>query len=219
MQPILVRPVGSKYEIVFGHRRHRACLDLELPVFAMVEQLDDKHLFALMDRENREREDLTPFEQGEMWRRALDEKLYPSARQLAGELGLSNGLVSRAVAIANLPQEVLQAFASPTQIQYRWGDALTSALNDSPSVVLKRAREIAKLKEPLDAKTVFARLIASDATAAKDELNIVLKGEVVGHMTYGKDGSVNFKLNKSVIGKSSLKGLHAAVTNFLKQNV
>ena len=44
VQPIKIRPItdgrtaegGARYEIVFGHRRHRACLDLGLPVLAVV---------------------------------------------------------------------------------------------------------------------------------------------------------------------------------------
>ena len=32
IQPILVRPVGTRYEVVFGHRRYTACKQLGLPV-------------------------------------------------------------------------------------------------------------------------------------------------------------------------------------------
>lgn len=39
VQPILVRPgdgPGQPDEVVFGHRRHRACLELNLPVLAVI---------------------------------------------------------------------------------------------------------------------------------------------------------------------------------------
>jgi ParB family chromosome partitioning protein len=87
VQPIKVRrvaPGGASafdYEIVFGHRRHRACLELDLPVFSLVEEISDLDLFVQMDRENRQRSDLRPFEQGLMYARALDEKLYSSAKK------------------------------------------------------------------------------------------------------------------------------------------
>ena len=71
VQAIKVRPIPGtepqEYEIVFGHRRHRACLDLGLEVLATIESIDDKELFKEMDRENRQRADLRPYEQGLMY--------------------------------------------------------------------------------------------------------------------------------------------------------
>ena len=54
-------------------------------MFATIETgaVSDHELFSAMDRENRERADLSPYEQGTMYRRAVDEKLYPSNRRLA----------------------------------------------------------------------------------------------------------------------------------------
>jgi ParB family chromosome partitioning protein len=70
VQPIKVRPPsggkekGCEFEVACGNRRHRACLELGLPIAAVVESLTDAELFAEMNREDREREDLTPWEQG-----------------------------------------------------------------------------------------------------------------------------------------------------------
>jgi ParB family chromosome partitioning protein len=65
VQPISVRPLidqPGKYEIVFGHRRHRACSDLGIAVLATIDTsaVSDHDLFSAMDRENRERADLSP---------------------------------------------------------------------------------------------------------------------------------------------------------------
>src|SRR5690606_26125628 len=85
VQPIKVRALaggageGARWEIVFGHRRHRACLELGLPVLAMVQQdMKDADLFVEMERENRERADLSAWEQGVMYMRALEQGLFPS---------------------------------------------------------------------------------------------------------------------------------------------
>jgi ParB family chromosome partitioning protein len=145
VQPIKVRPLGGKpgeYEIVFGHRRHRACLELGLPVEAMIESMDDQALFAEMDRENRVRADLRPYEQGLMYRRALDEGLFPSLRQMAEKLGVDVSAVSKARDIAALPQFVLDAFSSPLAIQFRWSVLLKEALKTDADAVKARALEI-----------------------------------------------------------------------------
>lgn len=163
VQPIKVRPLpGERFEIVYGHRRHRACKDLGLPVAALIESIDEKTLFAEMDRENRLRADLRPYEQGEMYRRALDEGLFPSLRALAEGVGVDPGNASKAVALAKLPEAVLDAFPSRLDLQYRWATALTKLLSEQSDVVLQRAKDVkraVKAGERLTPAQVFERLV------------------------------------------------------------
>jgi ParB family chromosome partitioning protein len=147
IQPIKVRPIRDakdefKYEVVFGHRRHRACLELGLDILAIVEVLDDKHLFIEMDRENRQRADLRPYEQGLMYARALDQGLFTSIRKLAEDVGADSTNVSRAVALARLPAAVLDAFESRLDIQYRWVPDLKDLADKQADLVLARAAEV-----------------------------------------------------------------------------
>jgi ParB family chromosome partitioning protein len=166
VQPIMVRPLEGKagegthkYEVVFGHRRHRACLELGLPVSAVVKPLDDRDLFGHMERENRLRRNLSAYEQGLMYRRALDEGMFPSLRQLASFIGRAPGDVSNALHIAQLPQEVLDAFPSPNDIQFRWIKKLKDALEHNRQAVLGAAAEAAGDTQP--AAKVFKRLAAA----------------------------------------------------------
>ena len=147
VQPIKVRPLseqasdGARYEIVFGHRRHRACLELGLPVLAVVAELDDRSLFAEMDRENRARKNLSAYEQGVMYRRALKEGLFPSQRMLAVAVGADSGNVSRAIKVAELPEDILAAFGSPLAVQFAWASDLADALQRDREAALAAARE------------------------------------------------------------------------------
>jgi ParB family chromosome partitioning protein len=166
IQPIKVRSISGdavdekKYEIVFGHRRHRACLELGLDVLALVEELSDADLFAQMDRENRLRADLRPYEQGLMYAKALDEKLFPSMRKMAESLGVDVGGVSKLIALARLPAAVLAAFKSPLDIQFDWGAVIGGAVQKNPDVILNRAREIADRDPRPSPVNVFKELIS-----------------------------------------------------------
>lgn len=162
VQPIKVRPfrgVAGEFEIVFGHRRHHACLELGLPVLALVEDIDDVHLFAQMDRENRQRADLRPFEQGLMYARALDEGLFPSARKLSEALHVDLSNLGKSLNLARLPADLLAAFPSPLDIQLRWATELTAALQKDPEVVIARARQMKNAGKQISAKDVFSFLI------------------------------------------------------------
>ncbi|HSG95110.1 MAG TPA: ParB N-terminal domain-containing protein, partial [Afifellaceae bacterium] len=60
VEAILVRPIAGNqahdYEVVFGHRRHRACLELGIPVLALISEVSDAELWIAMFAENLDRE-------------------------------------------------------------------------------------------------------------------------------------------------------------------
>ncbi len=164
-----VRPANTSsdlhvYEIVFGHRRHRACLELGVDVFALIEDVSDSELFEQMDRENRQRENLTIFEQGEMYKRALDAGLYPSMRKLSEKLDVALGIASEAISLARLPDAILNAFESRLDLQRRWAKPLTEALQKDPDVVLALAKAIAQERKQgakITSEVTFNRLISN----------------------------------------------------------
>lgn len=189
VQPIKVRPMpeasapavlpgatqatapAPQYEIVYGHRRHRACLELALPVLTLIEDLSDAQLFAQMDRENRQREDLSPWEQGVMYDRALKNKLFPSMRQLADSVGCNTATVSRAVALARLPEDMIALFASPTDLQTRWAAPLTKLAADELEVAIERTRARLKAKPQMSPSEIFVALSLADSVPGGRRFN------------------------------------------------
>ncbi len=167
IQPIKVRPLKllpGEFELVFGHRRHRACLELGLPVLAVIEDLDDSELFCQMDRENRARAPLSPWEAGTTYGRALDEGLFPSARKLAEAASIDLSQLGKALALARLPADVIAAFPSPLDLQYRWATLLTSAIQKDPDLILNRAKELKNSTEKLASSQVLTRLLEGGGT-------------------------------------------------------
>ena len=66
LEPLLVRPKGSRYELVAGERRYRAARKVglvEIPV--IIRELDDTEALAISLMENLQREDLNPVEETE----------------------------------------------------------------------------------------------------------------------------------------------------------
>ena len=67
INPITVRPVGDKYEIVTGHRRFKACVMAGIfKIPAVIRDMTDDEVFAIRAHENLFREDVDP----------VDEALY-----------------------------------------------------------------------------------------------------------------------------------------------
>lgn len=210
VQPILVRPLADqpdRYEIVFGHRRHRACAELGLPVLAMVDadSISELELFSIMDRENRERADLSPYEQGTMYRKALDQGLYPSNRRLADALGVSHTWVANVLLVADLPPAVLDCFSSPLVVQHRHAKTLASALEHDRKGLLRRAEKLRQQALKLaPAAVVDALTGADDDSKVSTPRTITVDGQVVGKWAKDRAGRLTIQLEPRMADENQL---------------
>lgn len=192
---------AETYEIVFGHRRHRACLELGLPVCVVVQDIDDRELFQVMDRENRQRKNLSAWEQGSMYRKALDEGLFPSLRRLAEVLGVNLSAASQSVTLARLPPEMVKAFRTPLDIQFRWASPLAEAVRKDPEGVLERARALTAVPvAERKAKAVLAALLATGPALAAGAGPVVIEkdGRVVALLKPKRNGGLNIDIQQPV---------------------
>lgn len=205
VQPIKVRPLdpprdGAEYEVVFGHRRHRACLDLGVPVLAMIEAVGDKQMWLTMDRENRERRNLSPWEQGVSIQRALQAGLFPSVRKLAEEAGMDHSNAAKALRLAELPSAVVAAFSSPADLQVHWARPLSEALQKDPEGVLSRAKSIAdRGTVPRVPKSVLDELLGLAADRGfTDKRHIKKDGKTVAVVAQKPAGGVTVDIRLPV---------------------
>lgn len=181
--PISVRAIppdanGHQFEIICGERRHRVCRKIGQPVRAIIEMpQDDQASFLLTFRENQGRADLSAWEVGCQIKFGLEQGHFSTRLQASKEIGRDTGDVSRAVQLASLPPDVVNAFASPRELTYRYAKPLTDAVADSREAVLEEARRIRNAAEGLAPSEVVKRLLAA-ATEAKRLLAGV--GERIG---------------------------------------
>lgn len=221
VQPILVRPLtdeAGQYELVFGHRRHQATLELGIPVLASIwtEELSDRDLFAAMDRENRERADLSPYEQGVMYQRALEAQLFPTQRQLAENLGVSHTWVRKALIVAQLPPAVVDVFRSPLEISFRHAEQINAAMDKDRKGVLKRVEKLRG--QNLPAATVLARLLDVNANFQKlRRIEVEVAGAKAGVLSRSAAGDVTVTLAAGLAATASTSALGAAIGEALER--
>lgn len=217
-QAAAAEAAGVLYEIVFGHRRHRACLELGLPVSAMVEDLAEQQMFVQMERENRARKDLSAWEQGMMYARALDQGLYPSNRQLASAIGRDLGDIGKALSLARLPLAVVQAFASPLDLQYRWAKPLGDAQQRDPEGLVRRGRALKTQLDKRSPKQIFEALVAgapaSSRSAALSDIPVRVAGKAVALVGTDAQGHTQVRFAKALKTEQRL-ALALALEQFL----
>ena len=108
LQPLLVRRVGERYEIVAGERRWRASSLAgltEIPV--IVRDLSDLETLEIAIIENLQREDLGPVEEARAYARLLEHG--KSQEEVAGVVGKGRSTIANALRLLALPEDALRA--------------------------------------------------------------------------------------------------------------
>jgi ParB family transcriptional regulator, chromosome partitioning protein len=108
LEPILVRPVGGRFEIIAGERRYRAALDAglaEMP--CIVRDASDAEMMELALIENLQRKDLNAFEEADGLK-ALAETYGYTHEMMADRLGKSRTSITEMLSLTAMPEEVRQ---------------------------------------------------------------------------------------------------------------
>ena len=225
IQPIKVRllrddqvqAAGIKYELIYGSRRRRACQELGLPVGAVVQpHIDDQTLYVQMQRENRGRLNLSAWEQGASYFKALSEGLFSSARNLAEQIGVDHSNVSKALKIAQLPTELVGAFHSPIEIQFRWATALHEAFERSPHEMKAAARAVSSESPRPGAKQIFDRLMQAARKERKGPRpgkprELVLANGRKCSIAPEKNGSITVKLPRGTVHSDHMEAFESGL--------
>ena len=123
IQPIVVRPVSNKYEIIAGERRYKASkLANKSTIPAIIVNLSDKDSEEIALLENIQRQQLSPIEEAVSYKRILDMG-YITQEQLAKKLGKSQSTIANKIRLLNLDDEV-QSYLLNNKISERHARSL-----------------------------------------------------------------------------------------------
>lgn len=211
--PIVVRPAppGSphQYVIVEGHRRHSVGLLLDreteggwwVDARISVQAQDTKVHWLRMHRENYDRENLSPYEQGRMYMSALASGLFSSQEDLAKEIQVSRVLVLKYIQLASLPAEILVAFGDPRSIALRWGQELLRAHKANEAAVVAVSVQLANSDPRPSPPDVFRSLVKAGAPPVRKaqtrEEAIKIAGQVAFRIT-SREGKLSLRFGKKV---------------------
>jgi ParB family chromosome partitioning protein len=106
LEPLLVRKVGGRFQIIAGERRYRAAVDAGLDeIPCVVRDSSDAEMMELALVENLQRKDLTPFEEADGLQMLADAYGY-THEMMAEKLGKSRTSVTEILALTHMPEGV-----------------------------------------------------------------------------------------------------------------
>lgn len=176
IQPLIVRQVGDKYEIIAGERRYKASTMAGLErVPVVVENYDDKTSAEVALVENVQRKDLTSIEEAKSYKNLID-KNGLTQEEVAKKMGLSQSAVANKLRLLNLSDEVQDAL-------------------HKNKISERHARALLQVDDKLEQTKWLSRILSERLTVR--QLDTLLKEKAKesekedNNMDFGKDMSSN----------------------------
>ena len=168
IQPLVLRRVGDKYEIIAGERRYKAATIAGLTeVPAVIADIDDNKSAEVAIVENVQRRDLSAIEEARSYKNLLD-KGYLTQGELAKKMGLSQSAIANKLRLLNLDESVQEALLN-NQISERHARSL---------LVLSSHEEQRKMLDKVINERLTVRqldaLIREDGNKLDDENDVPL---------------------------------------------
>ncbi len=171
IQPLVVRKLGDKYEIIAGERRYKAATMAGLTkVPVIISNIDDNKSAEVALVENIQRRNLTAIEEAKSYKNLLD-RGYLTQEQLANKMGVSQSSIANKLRLLNLDEEVQEALLNE-KISERHARALL-ALEDKEEQKkwLKRIIDERLTVRQLDLE--LKKLQENGDSADSDEIKLV----------------------------------------------
>jgi ParB family transcriptional regulator, chromosome partitioning protein len=113
LQPALVRSHpnpynGIKYQIIFGRRRHAACLQLGVPFLVIKkDSLSIQEAISSQNAENKFRKDISHYSNAVLYKKLIDNRAFKNEKELAEKLNLSRSSLNDIMAFTKIPGEII----------------------------------------------------------------------------------------------------------------
>lgn len=168
IQPLVLRRLGDKYEIIAGERRYKASKLAGLTsVPAIISVMDDQKSAEVAIVENVQRRDLSSIEEAKSYKALLD-KGYLTQEELAKKMGLSQSAISNKLRLLSLAPVVQDALMEG-KISERHARSLLQleSLEEQENWLNKI------VEERLTVRELDKRLKGNDIKEQKEEIPIV----------------------------------------------
>jgi len=143
IQPLVVRRIGARYQLIAGERRWRAAQRAQLlRVPVVVREVGDEQALELTLVENIQREDLNPIEQARAFQRLMDQ-FHLTQDEVATRTGKDRATVANSVRLLTLNETFLE-WIEEGKITAGHGRALLAI--DDPKLRLDLAQKASRGK-------------------------------------------------------------------------
>lgn len=204
INPLIVRPVGNKYEIIAGERRYKASKIAGLTqVPVIISNMDDSTSAEVAIIENIQRQDLTALEEAKSYRKLLDQGNI-TQEQLAQKMGKTQSTIANKMRLLHLCDEVQDALEN-NQISERHARSLLQLkdINDQRNMLERIIKERMTVKMLENAIKDILQSKTLNTNNEVIENNILTPPQALNENIYGNDVVNIMDLNKKELEKET----------------
>lgn len=200
MQPIVIRPVETGYEIIAGERRwHAARLAGLTKIPAVIRDVPDNAAIAMALIENIQREDLNPVEEAIALQR-LQQEFDLSQQEVADAVGKSRSAVANLLRLLNLCDEV-KNYLERGDIEMGHARALLPLAKDQQK---DAGREVVSKDLSVRDTESLVRRLQEDKKGKPEAANNDHLGEIANRLSTFFETKVSLSANAKGRGKISI---------------
>lgn len=215
-EPILVRPKSIpnnkvEYEIIFGNRRWRACVSLNIPVKAIIKTLTDQEAAISQKEENENREGISDYSKAIFYKKMLDNKIFSSTGVLANSMGIGKSTLLDLLSYTRIKQEIMLAMPNPHKLSRKAAAKLAALSSLQDQVIIDKlvtlAPDIAQGK--ISARTIDSALKQQEEAALTQKSNKYLFS-----LTKHHDGGISIFIPKGRVPHINLEEINNVLTEY-----
>ncbi len=143
LQPALIRthPTphnGIKYQIIFGRRRHAACLSLGIKLLVIKKDgLSLQEAILCQDAENKFRKDVSNYSNVLLYKKLLLTKAFKTEKELAEKLGISPPSFNELMSYSKIPKEIIANISDIHALPVYMAVKINRIISEDPSLLQK----------------------------------------------------------------------------------
>lgn len=168
VQPILVRPINGRYQLIAGERRWRAAQKIGREFIpALIKQVSNEQAMEMTIIENLQREGLNPMEEARAFDR-LSREFNLTQEQMSQRTGKDRASIANLVRLLRLPESVQHSIEKG---ELTAGHAKVLLMLDAPDMILSAVQKIraASLSVRQTEELVHRMLAPQDGNAEQEQ--------------------------------------------------
>jgi ParB family chromosome partitioning protein len=138
LQPGLIRihpaPHGEiKYEIIFGRRRHQACLKIGIPFMAIKKDIPNtQEAIVSQDAENKFRNNVSDYSNAILYEKLISDGVFKTENELAKKLNVAKSSFSELMSYNKIPNEIVKRIPNIHNLSKIMALKIVSLLDKQP---------------------------------------------------------------------------------------
>jgi ParB family chromosome partitioning protein len=129
---------GIKYQIIFGRRRHAACLKLGIPFLVIrKDSLTIQEAISCQDAENKFRKNVSNYSNAVLYKKLLVNKEFKTEKELAEKLRISTSSLNDLMSFTRIPSDIIELIPEIHNLSVYMATKIVRLIHDDKNALPK----------------------------------------------------------------------------------